>query len=364
MYFSNQGVTQAAKYLKKGILYLLKVDNFSLFLKEINFDRYNKIINNLKDQIIQSTQCYALEINHDKFWIISESNIKQDLNKIIKKYNLEKKIYFSIKIESMKFTQNDNIEKLQYQILAQIEPTKQIPERKKIYDLYESINNKKLSIALQPIVDNNQNTYCHECLLRTNNRFFSSTSEVINIAEHHELILSLDEYILELVIEKIKKNKDLILSINISCNSINNTNWLQNFINNIEKHKISENLIVEVTETTIKRNYTRFTRFINEMHKIGVKVSLDDFGSGYTSFVQLTSLNIDFVKIDGSFIKNLIYNKASELFIKSVTEIAHSLGIKTIAECVENQEIANILKSWGTDYLQGFYFGKPCLTLT
>ena len=359
MYNSSQNLSEIVEQIGTGMFSLLKINNFSSLLKKLGFRGYEHLINGLGDKIIQDIECCALQINEDNLWLVSKSDITSSLNDAIKKYLVDKKIYLSTTMDQMRFIGGDHLDQLKCQVLSNLEPNYEMVEPDKVYNLYENIYNKKIFIALQPIVERGGKEYCYECLLRSYDKLFSSTSESVNIAEQAGLINILDEYILGLVVNEIKKDKNLILSINLSYKSINDSSWSQNFIKNIEKHGIANNLIIEITETAVKNNYTGFTKFINDVHKIGVKVSLDDFGTGYTSFVQLRSFNVDFVKIDGLFIRNILYDRGSLLFVKSVINIAQSLGIKVVAECVENKQTAQILEDWGVDYLQGFYFGKP-----
>lgn len=356
---SNQQLIEQAHKIKNGIIFLLKINNLPSVMKDLGFCKYKNLISGLHKEIMKHINCYTIPISHDELWIVSQFNIKSAIDDIVRRYILNQKMYLSTSIEHAAFYQDDDIEELKFHMFSNLKCHHKITEPEKTYNLYEAISKHKLSIALQPIVTKNDNIYCYECLLREPNNSFSSTAEIVHIAEQTGLINILDEYILELVTQAMQKDKNIILSINISCDSINNLAWAKSFIRNIEKYQIANNLIVEITETAVKTNYTRIAQFIDNIHQTGAKVSLDDFGTGYTSFVQLKSFSVDFVKIDGFFIKNILYDKASSLFVKSVIDISHSLGMKVIAECVENKEIANILKDWNTDYLQGFYFGKP-----
>ena len=118
-------------------------------------------------------------------------------------------------------------------------------------------------------------------------------------------------------------------------------------------------LIFEITETAVHGDLKHSARFCAEVQALGCMVALDDFGSGYTSFRQLKTLSIDFVKIDGAFIRDLTDNADSRLFVKTMLDFIRGFGLKSVAEFVENGEIAKMLMELGVDYLQGYYFGKP-----
>ncbi|MCK5663992.1 MAG: EAL domain-containing protein, partial [Thiotrichaceae bacterium] len=101
--------------------------------------------------------------------------------------------------------------------------------------------------------------------------------------------------------------------------------------------------------------------FIKKIKRFKCKFSLDDFGSGYSSYSYLKSLDVDYLKIDGIFVKDIVNNPADQAMVKSINEIGHFLGMKTVAEFVENEEIINILKEIGVDYAQGYVIEKPLI---
>jgi EAL domain-containing protein (putative c-di-GMP-specific phosphodiesterase class I) len=92
------------------------------------------------------------------------------------------------------------------------------------------------------------------------------------------------------------------------------------------------------------------------MQELGCSIALDDFGAGFTSLAQLKHLPVDVIKIDGSYVRDIVYNPESRLFVKTLLDFSRNFGLKTIAEFVENVEIANLLTEMGVDYMQGNYF--------
>jgi len=119
---------------------------------------------------------------------------------------------------------------------------------------------------------------------------------------------------------------------------------------------LAQRLIIEITETSIIHDYEKISNSINLIHDLGCKIALDDFGSGHTSFFQLMNLPVDIMKIDGSYIKNIEKNTRNKEIIEALVRIANIIGAKTVAEFVENQEIAKLLTDLNIDYLQGNYF--------
>jgi EAL domain-containing protein (putative c-di-GMP-specific phosphodiesterase class I) len=123
----------------------------------------------------------------------------------------------------------------------------------------------------------------------------------------------------------------------------------------IPTHKIC----FEITETAAIANLTFATRFIHQLREQGCLFSLDDFGSGLSSFAYLKSLPVDFLKIDGLFVKDMLVDEVDLAMVKSINEIGHIMGKKTIAEFVENETTFILLNEMGVDYAQGYYIGKP-----
>jgi EAL domain-containing protein (putative c-di-GMP-specific phosphodiesterase class I) len=116
----------------------------------------------------------------------------------------------------------------------------------------------------------------------------------------------------------------------------------------------------EITETAAIGSYGAAQDFIREIRRYGCKFSLDDFGSGFTSYSHLKNLRTDSLKIDGSFVKEMLQNPNDYAMVKSMNDIGHSLGLRTVAEYVESPEILEALREIGVDYAQGYAVHKPC----
>lgn len=150
------------------------------------------------------------------------------------------------------------------------------------------------------------------------------------------------------------------LSVNLSGLSVNDREFLNHVSDCIEKYKvIPERLCFEITETATIANLTEALTFIREMKALGCRFALDDFGSGLSSFGYLRSLPVDIVKIDGIFVKNIRSNEIDRAMVKSINEIGHLMGKKTVAEFVEDLASAELLAEMGVDYAQGYGIAKP-----
>ncbi len=127
----------------------------------------------------------------------------------------------------------------------------------------------------------------------------------------------------------------------------------------LKYHADPHHIIFEVTETAAVENFAAACEFIRGLRQAGYRFALDDFGAGYSSFDYLRNIQVDYVKIDGSFVRNLHNSEVDRVFISAITNMASNLKLKTIAEFVENQQIVEVLKQLKVDYGQGYHFAKP-----
>ncbi len=121
----------------------------------------------------------------------------------------------------------------------------------------------------------------------------------------------------------------------------------------------AENICFEITETAAIGNLNKAISFIKSLKKLGCKFALDDFGSGLSSFSYLKSLPVDYLKIDGVFVKDIVDDPVDAAMVEAINQVGHIMKIKTIAEFVENGEIMDILRKLGVDYAQGYHIDKP-----
>ncbi len=132
----------------------------------------------------------------------------------------------------------------------------------------------------------------------------------------------------------------------------------------LEKHPIGERVVFEIVESESIENFEAVIAFITSVKKYGCKIAIDDFGTGYSSLSYLVRLNPDYIKIDGSLIRDICTNATTEIVVKNLINFAKDLGMKTIAEFVENEAIFEKVKALGIDYSQGYYFSEPKRELT
>jgi EAL domain-containing protein (putative c-di-GMP-specific phosphodiesterase class I) len=120
---------------------------------------------------------------------------------------------------------------------------------------------------------------------------------------------------------------------------------------------VAERLIVEITETVAIQDIDDVRGFVTRLKNFGSRIAIDDFGAGYTSFRNLRKLGVDIVKIDGAFVQNITRSADDRAFVQTLIDLARRLDIKTVAEWVQDEEAANMLRDWGCDYIQGRLIG-------
>ncbi len=187
-------------------------------------------------------------------------------------------------------------------------------------------------------------------------------------AERFNLIGSVDTWVVENVFKKLKGLQDvkkypenLILSINLSGTSMANDGLLERISCLLDESGIpAENFCFEVTETAAIANLNQATQFLSSLREKGCKIALDDFGSGLSSFAYLKQLPVDYLKIDGLFVKDIAVDNIDKAFVESINQIGHVMNLETIAEFVENDEIMAVLTEIGVNYAQGYGIHKPC----
>jgi diguanylate cyclase (GGDEF)-like protein/PAS domain S-box-containing protein len=207
----------------------------------------------------------------------------------------------------------------------------------------------------------------YELLLRMrgNNGELIPPGAFLSAAERYGLSNKIDSWVVNkaftwLASHPAKLKKLHVCAINLSGQSLGNEEFMQGLLNSLDESGIPANKICfEITETSAIANLASAIRFINKFRSKGCLFALDDFGSGVSSFGYLKNLPVDYLKIDGSFVRDITNNKIDKAMVKSINEIGQIMGKETIAEFVENDAILKELKKLGVDYAQGYGMGKP-----
>ncbi len=157
--------------------------------------------------------------------------------------------------------------------------------------------------------------------------------------------------------------KGVTFSINLSFDDIKDASLVKFLKQKMNKYGVEKQLILEILESENIQDFTLIRNFIHEMQEKGVQIAIDDFGSGYSNFTYLSELKPDYIKIDGSLIKDIATVEESYILVRTITNLAHELGIKVIAEYIENEAIYNKAKRLYIDGYQGYFLGAPNSTM-
>ena len=201
--------------------------------------------------------------------------------------------------------------------------------------------------------------------MRDENGSLVSPDLFIAAAERYGITPSIDRWVVEnalrwLVSEADERERLEMCSINLSGQSLTDDEFLPFVIRQFQHSGIDASRICfEITETAAIASYAQASRFINALKEIGCKFALDDFGTGLSSFGYLKNFPVDYLKIDGSFVKEILHDPIDREMVRSINEIGHLTGKQTIAEFAENQEIITMLKGMGIDYAQGYGVSEP-----
>jgi len=155
------------------------------------------------------------------------------------------------------------------------------------------------------------------------------------------------------------QKSDRDFSLNLSFSDIHNSMTIKYLKSKIEKHNVGSRLIIEILETEDATNFDSVQHFVQEMKALGVRIAIDDFGSGYSNFDHLFKIKPDYLKIDGSLIKKIDEDENARKLVESIVFLAKKMDIKTIAEFVHSEEVYMVCRKLGIDEFQGYYFSEP-----
>lgn len=218
-----------------------------------------------------------------------------------------------------------------------------------------------LRLVWQPILDLRADRISmYEVLVRLQENDVLVPPEIFIVyAERYGLIHEIDRWVVEQVIELLQKTEFHLL-VNTSGKSFSHPQFLDEVIRRLGGGTVDvSRLTFEITETDAIVELSQAQRFIHALKSLGCRFALDDFGAGFSSLKYVRDLDVDYVKIDGSFVQNLRHNAMDQHLVRSMIQVAQGLGIQTVAECVEDRETLELLRGLGVDYAQGYYIGRP-----
>ena len=233
--------------------------------------------------------------------------------------------------------------------------------------LRKAIKSDEFRIYYQPIMDADGKMVSAEALLRWEHPNAGLVSPVlfIDLAEEVDLIIPIGDWVICQVAESIPKfcakyGDDFKIAINISIRQLRSSHFVNKVSEIIDTYKVNPgNFIFEITENMLLENGAFSESVLQSLCDLGIELVLDDFGTGYSSLSYLKKFPISKLKIDKSFVHDIVEKESDAELVRAIIHLAQTLGVKTVAEGVETEKQKDILIAGGIDFLQGYYFGHP-----
>lgn len=228
-------------------------------------------------------------------------------------------------------------------------------------EIVAALNERRIALAFEPVVEaKTRKVAFYECLMRVHRADggIAQANEIIPVAERVGLMRMLDYRVLELVVAELAAASALTASVNVSPASTVDPDWWAGLGALLRASPgAAERLIIEITETAAIQDVDDARGFVSRVKDLGCRIAIDDFGAGNTSFRNLRKLGVDVVKVDGAFVQNMMKSDDDRAFVHTLIDLSRRLGLKTVAEWVQDENAAQLLAEWGCDYLQGALIG-------
>lgn len=232
--------------------------------------------------------------------------------------------------------------------------------------LRNALREDRIEAFLQPIIEVKSNiVIAYEVLVRIRDgETIIPAGEFIEVAEELGMAQELDREVFRKGLAHYAKiartNPQAKMFFNLFPRSFNDLDWVRGIPEMVRAAGVPcENIVLEITEREALPNLTQVRAVIEELRTSKIAVALDDFGSGFSSFLYLKYLEIDYVKIEGSFVRQIVADERDRIIVANINSMAHQFGMKTVAEFVEDEMTAKMLVELGVDYAQGYYYGRP-----
>ncbi|MCD8568790.1 MAG: EAL domain-containing protein [Geovibrio sp.] len=227
--------------------------------------------------------------------------------------------------------------------------------------IYAAIKNDKVFPVFQPIYNiATGRIEKYECLMRAEDETgqILTPGDFMDISKKTRIYPRLTLIIIEKSVQKFK-NLPYEFSINLTIEDLMNDETMEYLITYAKSHDVLSRLVIEIVETEELQGFEEVLTLLREFKNHGVKIAIDDFGSGYSNFEYLIKLNADYVKIDAGIMKHVLEDERATEIVRSIVTFARQTGVRTIAEFISSEELLKAADSLGVDYAQGYFIGKP-----
>ncbi len=382
----------------KPIMFYLNIDDFSGFNDFYGSAIGDSVLISLANTLtelrkVENFKLYKLQA--DQFILLFEDeylakqNLKNYFIELLKKIedeisniNLENQNRISISVSGgvSTYYDHDNYQNLVLYANIARKKAKQLHKKFLIFDfsmrksedyakniewikrIKEAIDDNRIVTYFQPIVDNKtEKVMKYETLVRMLDRDGDPvpTWTFLEIAQKAKLYPDVTRIVIDKAFKKFEELPNVEFSVNLTIDDILSKTTTTYIFNKLENYTYANRVIFEITESEEVNDYKIINDFIKEVKKYGVKIAIDDFGSGYANFEHIINIDAEYIKIDGTLIKNIDTDPNAKIITEAIIEFSRKLGRKTITEFIHSKEIYQIVKDLGADYSQGFYLGMP-----
>ena len=331
---------------KESVLYKLPSDEFAVFsTKDVSQAEFIQAVTNL----IAIIQKMEFTIDGNKIFIVISCGIASNENDLMTTADM-----------ALNVAKEKNVNLIIYDDKLDIS-SKVIENTINAKLLRDAIAHDNIIPFFQPIYNlHTQKIEKYECLVRIvqDDGTIILPYKFLDVAIKSKQYLHITKRMITKSFEFFK-DKEYEFSINLSIVDMTSDEMLEFIIDSLEKFSEPQRVVFEILENEKLGSYQEIRKFIKTVKKFGCKFAIDDFGSGYSNFAHIYALNIDYLKIDASLVKYILTDENSRIITKTIISFASGLGLKTIAEFVEDKEALDMLEKMGADYAQGYYIGKP-----
>ena len=332
-------------------LYRVANDIFAICTKnKENLEDIRKICTN----IIEHISLNPILINNNSFYLSISIGVARNCEDSSLQNNLLSKAEYALRIAKK---QNISILFLD----ENIELYNKLKDNKKlIEELKSSLISNNLLIYGQKLINNISKKEKYEILMRVKLEDGSILTpySFLKEAKKAKLYLGMTRMLVKKACEYFK-GKDIDFNLNLTLEDIKDQYTMDFIVNAMEKTNTAKQITFEIVESEGIESFTEVSNFIKKAKKLGCKIAIDDFGTGYSNFEYIIKLDVDYIKIDGSLIKNINTDNNLYLTVQTIVGFAKALKIKTVAEFVHNEEVLNCVKNLDIDYSQGFFIDEP-----
>lgn len=378
--------------------YYINIDNFKNYNDLFGFHVADKLLKGFSSRLtnIAPASSHVFRVHSDRFIVLSAARKDKDgaftnelLKKLKKPYTIDEH-EFRITVSIGRYVISDERPLYQDVLLkselaldeakrigkdqAVVYDSRMREDHHNMFDMYrfikDALKNNTFYMEFQPIMDTKNKTLAGlEALIRFKaKRKLLFPGDIINYAEKFNLIDEIDRYVIKHTFEAYRRFKQegvpiRFIAVNISSSELHNSDFLTFIKQMLKEYSIDpKEVVIEFTETVDPQKLENESRFISDLRAIGLRVAIDDFGSGYSSMIRLSRTKLDRIKIDKSFVSNIVTSPSNQALIKAMVDLGRAFNLDVVVEGVETQAEYDFMLQQGIDYIQGYYFYRAMNT--